>query len=309
MLGLEGARVRRLRAKLPRRALRPIGALGATADRLLFGCQLFHGVFVGAPPVSRATKKTIALSQFPTPESAARLREYDGVITFSRFAASEIAARFELDPSRVHALPVGCEHWSRELASPPQRADPPVVLVLGRVEHRRAPLAILAACRKLRAGGAKLQLQFAGRRGDAFDELRARTASGAHSASVVFTSQPDEREMPELVARASVLVHLNDVELTPVTPLEAMACGCAVVASRIPAFEEALGREVRWIDAPVDAPIDPVTTDVLASSIEAALRDAADAGAVRRRAELASRFNWRNHATLTLDVWRQILCG
>jgi glycosyltransferase involved in cell wall biosynthesis len=308
MLGLEGADARRLRAKFPRRALAPLGSLGLTADRLLGGCELFHGVLAGAPPVGRA-RKTIALAELPPAGSDAEralargLRGYDGVFTFSAWGVSEIARRFELAPERVHSLPVGCEHWQRELTAPPERDDPPTVLVLGRVDHARAPLAILAACQRLRASGASLRLCFVGRRGDAFDELRARTASGAHSSSITFVSQPDESAMPALVARASVLVHLSERELSPVTPLEALAAGCAVVASRQPAFEEALGVHARWIDAPegsIDAP-------ALAGAIADALRDANDEPRARDRRALAARYTWSRHARLTLDAWRTIL--
>jgi glycosyltransferase involved in cell wall biosynthesis len=109
--------------------------------------------------------------------------------------------------------------------------------------------------------------------------------------------------MPALVARASVLVHLSERELSPVTPLEALAAGCAVVASRQPAFEEALGVHARWIDAPIGE----VEASALADAIAGALRDAGDEQLSRARRALAAEFTWARHARLTLDAWRTIL--
>lgn len=295
-----GPKARATRAKLPRGALRVLASLGLSADRLVGGCDVFHGVFVDAPPVARA-RRTIAVAEFP--RDGTPLRRYDGVLTFSAWAREQLIARCELAPNRVHALPVGCEHWRRELAEVPARDRPPTVLALGRLDHARAPNAILAACERLRARGLELQLAFVGRHGDAYDELRARVTRSPIVASVRFTSQARESDMPATVARASVLVHLSDLELSPVTPLEALASGCAVVASRLPAFEEALGPCARWIDAPVDE----LDLGVLAEALAQALDDARDATHAAQRRELARRFSWARHAALTLDLWRQIL--
>jgi glycosyltransferase involved in cell wall biosynthesis len=224
-------------------------------------------------------------------------------MVFRAAARAAVVERFRVAEERVHALPVGCDHWRRELATPLPRDEPPTVLVLGRIDHRRAPVAILRACERLRASGAAVQLAFVGRHGDAYDELRARATRSPIVGSVRFTSEPRESEMPATVARASVLVHLSDGELSPVTPLEALDAGCAVVASRLPAFEEALGVHARWIDERVDA----VDIDALASALAAALDDARDIHGREARRALASRFTWSRHAALTLDVWRTIL--
>lgn len=305
-LGLSQREVRRLRAKAPRRLLRWSARVGLGADRLLGGCELFHGVFPDFPPLSRALR-TCAVSELPAPSEyaafGAALRRCAAVLTFSRHAAELLTERFDLAPGAVHALPVGCEHWRRTLVHEPALAEPPRVLVLGRLDSARNPLAVLRACEQLFAAGRELKLVFAGRPGDAYDALRAHVTRSAISARVQWSSAPREDELPELVARSSVLVHLCDDALTPVTLLEALATGCDVVATPAPAFVEALGPQARWLSGPASA-CDPAE---LAASIDRALDERHDPLARRSRQALAAAYSWRRNADLTLAVWRSLL--
>ncbi len=305
-LGLIGRNVRRLRAKAPRRMLRWSARVGLGADRLLGGCDVFHGVLPHLPRVSRALS-TCAVSELPEaedqPEFAAALRRCSAVITFSRHAAELLSERFELAPSVVHALPVGCEHWRRTLRHEPLLSEPPRVLVLGRLDESRNPLAVLRACELLLTAGRDLQLVYAGRPGDAHDALRAHATRSPLSSRVQWNSAPGEDELPELVARAAVLVHLCDDALTPVTLLEALATGCDVVATRAPAFVEALGPQAHWLANPSHS----TDVDELARAIEKALDARHDLAARRSRQALAAAYSWRRHADLTLAVWRALL--
>jgi glycosyltransferase involved in cell wall biosynthesis len=299
LLGLGGTNARRLKAKLPRRALELAGRAGLGADRLL-ACELFHGVFPGVPRLSKA-RRTLALSEFPPAQT--QLGGYDAVITFSTWAADEIAQRFGLARERVHALPVGCEHWKRELAIVPARAEPALVLVLGRLAHSRAPTAVLAACERLRARGLACQLSFVGRRGDAYDELRARVTRSPMSASVRFDSEPDERTLPATVARAfraralergrALASHASRSAGVRRRGRREPRCGLRGGARRARALDRGRARET--------------DVDELATAIAAALDDARDERASRARAELAARFTWERHARLTLELWRRIL--
>lgn len=305
-LGLTGRDVRRLRAKAPRRMLGWAARAGLGADRLLAGCDVFHGVFPQAPKVSRALR-TCAVSEIPAAgehaEFGAALRRCAAVITFSRHAAELIAERFDVPSNAIHSLPVGCEHWRRTLLRELPLADPPRVLVLGRLDHARNPLAVLRACERLFAAGRELNLVYAGRPGDAYDTLRAHATRSSISSRVQWLSAPREDELPELVARASVLAHLSDDALTPVTLLEALATGCDVVATPAPAFVEALGPHARWLSRSA-ADCEP---DELAESLGRALDARHDALARRSRQALAAAYSWRRNAALTLELWRALL--
>ncbi len=299
---------RRLEADLPRRALGPLAALGLTADRLLGGCALFHRVLVAGPPVG-ALPQVLALSELPAPgtvgeaELRRALRAVRDVVVFSAHARGLVSERFGLDPERVHALPVGCDHWIR--AAPPLDTpqDPPVVLALGRVDAARGHLVLLQAFERLDARTPSLRLVFCGRPGAAAGELARTVAASPACERVRWIDRPVERDLAHLMARAAVLVHLSSGELTPVTPLEGLAAGAALVASPLPAFREVLGEQAHWVAG------EPASLDsrALAPVLEAALASGLDPLARRRRRELAAPFTWERHARLTAELWSRIL--
>lgn len=305
--------LRRLRLPLSRRAVRAL-AWAADAARMLGGVELFHRVFPSEPAV-RGVPQVLALPEVPRPRSAAaehlaaRLRSphaIGDVIVMSQHARDLVLEQFDLPAARVHRVPVGCDHWIRD--APPldragpgaEGAQPPTLLVLGATDRRRRHASILAAFGVLRARGVEAQLVFSGRRGNAAGEVTAALSASPWRADVTWHDAPREEDMPRRVAAASVLVHLNDDEHTPVTPLEACAAGAAVVASTLPAFGEALGDEATLLPATVD-------TDALADALAAALESAEDPQARARRMALASSFTWDQCARETQTTWKRIL--
>ncbi len=309
-LGLQGIgdRARRLSRPWPRRAVDLLGRVGFGADRLAGGVDLFHQVRLPLLRVSRAPW-TVALSELPPEGSASEAslsRELQGaaaVLVASEHFADEVTRRLGVAPGCVRRVPVGCDHWARELTEPPPRADPALVLVLGAPGPQRRPELILEAVEALHRGGRRCRLHFAGAgSGGAFAERLARSTLGG----AVSWDLPGEDRLPGIVASASVLVHLNDEEGTPVTPLEAFAVGTPVVASRIAAFEEALSGLATLLDTP------PVAdggsfVDVLADAIDRAIEDAATGRGEAARRALARSFPWSAAAARTLEVWRELL--
>jgi glycosyltransferase involved in cell wall biosynthesis len=158
---------------------------------------------------------------------------------------------------------------------------------------------VLAAFELLRGRGIEARLCFAGRPGSAAPDLD-RAVGASPFADDVSTLAPDEPELPALVARSAVLVHLVDEAWTPVTPLEALAAGAAVVATRLPSFEETLGDEATWVAPQVPPP-------ELSRALERAIADASDPRAAARRRAVAELHTWDRCAGLTIEVWQRIL--
>lgn len=307
-------RVVRLQRDWSRRALRlaPLGL--CAADRLLGGVDLFHHVLVDGPRVRRA-RQTIAIAALPAEGTgeAQRLRaalaRMDGILVFSAHYHHEVSARFGIPPGRIHRVAVGCEHWRRELSSLPVRDEPPILLVLGALRAARRHVAILRALEVLQTRGTEVRLLLVGAHaleGEASScerEFRRALDGSCARDRVTIVSAAREREMPELVARARVFVHLDDDTGTPVTPLEAFAVGVPVVASRIPAFEEALGELASFVDNR-EILREPAR---LADAIALALASASDENARDARMQLARAFTWERCARETLAAWRAIV--
>lgn len=305
-LGLDAARangvdVRSTRVPLPRRAVLALGRIGWTTERWVGGADVVHQVLPYEPLPTRTALNTLTLSELPDPrsESANALRKTlsrtERVLVFSNSARDELTRHFDVDASWIDVVPVGADHWARATTARLERRSPPEVLVLGQASPSRRPDAIVAACERVVAGGLELRLRFVGPKGELGDALRARLERSTLARRA--TIEPGvEAEMPDLVAGAAVLVHLNDVEWTAVTPLEAFAVGVPVVVSRIPAFVEALRDEASYVDDDAD----------LADAIAAAITTDSPATRLRRR-ELARAFTWDRNAAATIDVWTKLI--
>jgi glycosyltransferase involved in cell wall biosynthesis len=309
-LGLEQlpAGWRRVEADVPRRALGALAALGLAAERLLGGCALFHRVLPGEPPLGKLPRVQ-PLAELPPPGSAAEralTRGLEGptdVVVFSSAARDEVLRRFALDGDRVHRLDVGCDHWLRDAQTSDAPAGPPLVLVLGRVDAARGPLSLLAAFELLRARGQEARLVWCGRPGDTTAAWRAALERSPFRADVRWIEAPIERDLPALVASAAVLVHLAREEWTPVTLLEGAAFGAALLASPLPAFQEALGAAPRWVAGEPSS----LAPEQLCQALGDALASGLDAGARRDRRARAAPFTWARHAAATAALWDRIL--
>ncbi|MEO0650888.1 MAG: glycosyltransferase [Planctomycetota bacterium] len=301
--------LRRVVGRLPQRAIDFGERLGFGPERRLGPVDVFQRTRPGWPAIRRAPVVR-AVSELPPPghpsEGAVRaaLDRDDAWIVFSAEGEATLVERFGRPAERVHRTPVGCDHWMRDLDADPGPADPPYLLVLGALRTERHPDLVLDAFDKARQSRRDLELVFCGGTGDAAELLqrRLRFASGRSSVRQV---APVEAELPELVARASALVHLTEGELTAVTPLEALAAGTPVVVSDIPAFREALGDEAWYVVTPPSLR----HRKALPEQLLAAVDSAQDAGARGGRRRLAANYPWSGCAAATMKVWETVAEG
>ena len=309
-LGLESARSGLLRRRWrARRGWLNAGEqfLGLRAETWLGKLDVFQRALPYGAPTARAPT-LLALAEFPERSSAREselrrtLRSMAALLVFSEAARSEAQARFALDPARVHCVPVGADHWRRDLGTRPMARERARILVLGAVRSGRGHAEILCAFEQLRARGLDADLVFCGRRADQATRLESSLRSSPVRLDVRWIDEPVEREMPILVSSASVLVHLADEEWTAVTPLEAFALGVAVVASPCPAFEEALGGLATFVQR--CAGTDQVM--LLTRALENCLTNDMGPAACQKRVEHARRFTWQENARATLEVYRHI---
>jgi glycosyltransferase-like protein len=181
--------------------------------------------------------------------------------------------------------------------------DGPVFLAVGGVEARKNTRAMLRgfeailreapASRFVVAGGASLLDHSAYQA-----EFRADLAAmGERSAAVVLTGPVADADMAALYRLATALVFASLKEGFGLCVLEAMACGTAVVVSRIAPFTEYLAAD----DALFCDPSDP-------ASIAAAMRAAALPDEARRARGLAvaARHGWHVVARRNLALYQRL---
>lgn len=304
-------RVHRLRADASRTRLRwsPLKR-SRCADLALGGVDVFHHTSRVLPRIARAAQ-TIAVAEIPargSPEEgllARALARTDGAIVFGPSCAKRLEVHYGFPRERVHAVAVGCEHWARDLRSPPPREEIPRVLALGALRTGRRTMRLLKAFELLVDGGVTAHLHFVGGPGEEERDFQRLSETSHVKLRVVRETALPERELALLVARSSVLVHLVDDAETPVTPLEAFSFGTPVVASRLPVFEESLGGLAELVD---NAQVDHAS-DFLTEAIARAIRSARDEKACAARIRHAEQFSWERNARETLAVWEKVLAG
>ena len=227
---------------LPRAVDGPLINLGNTGP-LLARRQLvvIHdaGVFSTPEAYSREFRLWYKLMQ------SVLIRRGAIIVTVSEFARAEILRHLPAEPAQVLVIPEGANHLS-EIA-----ADN-AILTRHELEPGRYVLAVgtLAAHKNLAALGLLAQrlcerriplVLAGGMGGGAFRP--AALPQPAHC-----TGRVTDAELKALYQGAGCFVFPSRYEGFGLPPLEAMACGCPVVASDIPALREACGQAAWFCD-------------------------------------------------------------
>lgn len=283
---------------------RAFSLLRRTADGILGGVDVYHRMLPDWPPVGRAREVLSVAELHPEgSEQDAALREALGradAIVFSTSTKDALMSRHGLPEERVHLVPVGCDHWVRDLSDPPPaKKDPPQVLVLGAIHPRRRPERVLAGLEVLKRRRRECHLLYVGRRTEHSDEfLRTRLGGSIARDWVLWNPNADETNMARILASSSALVHMTEGEETAVTPLEGLASGLPVIASRVPAFEENLAGAARLM-----SPEEEEDPEVVADAILAAIEGEGDPA---ERARVAQAHTWAASARATVEVYRKV---
>ncbi len=186
----------------------------------------------------------------------------------------------------------------RRLGLAPER---PFFLYLGGVDQRKDLGTLLAALVRLREQGLVHELVLAGRLepNSAGLELEREIKRLGLADSVHLVGFIAENDLPALFGACLAFVYPTLYEGFGLPPLEAMACGAPVVASRVASLPEVVG--------PAGLLVEPGRVQDMARALASLARDrelAADLG--RRGRERAAGFSWHKTAQRTLEVYREV---
>jgi len=228
-------------------------------------------------------------------------RRADMVITPSEFVRGELVARWRLDPGRVVAVPHGvAAAFVQAGAAPPlPRSGRPRLLFAGAPIERKNLGLVLAAMAGADAGSAlgEAELLISGASARSFPRHEAEVARLGLGSRVRWLGVVPRRDVPALYRQVDVLVYPSLHEGFGLPPLEAMAAGTPVVASRAASLPEILGGAVPLVD--------PHDATALGDAVEALLRDpAACTAAVAAGRARAAGYTWERCAAATAAVYR-----
>jgi len=290
--------------------------LGAPAVQRLTGpIDLFHGTNFWVPPNSsgRSVVTIHDMTFWLYPEMCTPhvqryrwlvprfLKRCAMVITPSRTVGDQVAAELGFPSDRVVVTPEGVR-GSFVDARPDKRVldrlgiDGAYVLFAGTQEPRKNLDRLITALSLVKED---VKLVIAGPPGWGSTDLQALVRKLKIDGRVVFSGYLPDPELGALMAGALAFVYPSIYEGFGLPPLEAMAAGIPVVASRTGSLIEILGEAPFWCD--------PLETDSIADAIRRAVIDEAGRErAMRLGAAQASLYTWAETARLTrlayLDV-------
>ncbi len=119
--------------------------------------------------------------------------------------------------------------------------------------------------------------------------------------AICFTGTVDDDDLPVIYAGASLFVYPSLYEGFGIAPLEAMACGVPVLASRAGSLPEVLGNAAWTVENATDV-------EAIAEGMLQLLTDPLTREQFRERGlRNADRFSWEQTATKTLALYQEVL--
>jgi glycosyltransferase involved in cell wall biosynthesis len=203
------------------------------------------------------------------------------VAAVSQAVAEEAVRGFGVPRSKLEIVPNGVD----EFFSPGDGAKDDYVLFVGTLEPRKGLDDLLAVWRSLPAPKPRLVLCGGSGWG----------TNITHEAGIELTGFVDRERLRELYRRAMLFVYPSRFEGFGIPPLEAMACGTAVVATRTGAIPEFAGDAALLVN-PGDR--EALRAAILRALGSRALRDELAA----RGAERATRYRWDRSAKLMTEL-------
>ncbi|HEY2813999.1 MAG TPA: glycosyltransferase family 1 protein [Acidimicrobiales bacterium] len=191
----------------------------------------------------------------------------------SQFVADEVTDVFGVAAERVHVVANGVDpsHHGDAAAGRARVAAERYVLALGTIEPRKDFPLLVAAFDALAASDGDVHLVVAGQDGWGAEAFTRAMNEAKHRDRIVRPGWVDDRARADLLAGASAFAYPSIYEGFGLAPLEAMAAGTPVVATRAGALPEVLGDSATLVE--------PGDADALAS----ALHDVLDDGPERAR--------------------------
>jgi glycosyltransferase involved in cell wall biosynthesis len=220
----------------------------------------------------------------------------------SRFVGDEVVELLGADRERVHVVPNGVSDVGGGVASAGRSmaGSDRYVLALGTVEPRKDLPTLVAAFDAVAADDPDLRLVVAGPDGWGADALAAAVARAGHRDRIVRVGWVDDVARADLLAGATVFAYPSLYEGFGLPPLEAMAAGVPVVATRAGALPEVVGDAATLVEVG--------DVDALAEAIGTMASEPVEARAARlqKGQEVAARYTWDAAATALVGVYRSL---
>jgi glycosyltransferase involved in cell wall biosynthesis len=212
--------------------------------------------------------------------------------TPSQAVADDVVENLDVEPDRVRAIHLGgpkpIDPKTRAKRAQRGRLSAGVdtyLLSLGTIEPRKDIPSLVKAFDVIASRRPDLHLVIAGPDGWGVEAVRDAITASPHRSRIRRTGWLSDDERDDLLAGASAFVYPSLLEGFGIPPLEAMAAGVPVVATRTGSLPEVLANAAQWAE--------PGDVDTLIEAIETVLGDqAVSERLVSAGDERLSHFSW-----------------
>jgi glycosyltransferase involved in cell wall biosynthesis len=279
--------------------------------------DLYHGtknaVPIAAPCPTVVTVHDLAVYHHPESFALAQrlhlrahtphaVRAARAVLTVSEHSAADLRARFPRAAAKVVAVPNGVSERFAPITDADALAqfrdryglgEGPLIAYLGTLQPRKNVELLAAAFGRVANALPGAELVLAGRIRPGYHPRLPRER-------VRLIGPLPDAELPLFYSAASVLVNASLYEGFGLTLVEAMACGCPVIALRRSAVPEVTGDAALLLDEPSE--------EALARALVTMVGDAATAASHRALGRLrAAAFSWARTARLVEQCYANAL--
>jgi glycosyltransferase involved in cell wall biosynthesis len=238
----------------------------------------------------------------------------DAFAVLHRGHSEELERCLGISSDRIHQVGAG---YRDDLFFAPASVPEPALLYIGKYSAAKGVPSLLDAFEKMSARRPELRLHVAGGgSGEEADALRARMDRMAPS--VVQHGQLTQLDLADVARRSTVCVLPSFYEGLPLVLVEALACGCRLVATELPGIVEELaprlGDALTMVGLPrleaVDQP-HPDDLPAFVDRLDAALESALDArpigDPIQTMPEALAHFSWGTVFNRVETVWRSLV--
>ncbi|SIT43931.1 Glycosyl transferase group 1 [Paraburkholderia ribeironis] len=220
------------------------------------------------------------------------------ILTVSNYSKMRICHHLKIDESRVTVITPGADHLDRVVSDPAVVSRLGLVkdaycVIVGSLDPRKNLLRVLEAIGKLERLTAVKFVIVGGRNPRIFHSEDAQRP--VYSEQIRWAGFVSDGELKSLYENAGCLIFPSLYEGFGLPPLEAMYCGCPVIASSRTSIPEACGDAAMYCDA--------ISADDIAAKILRMMSDAQ----LRERYRImglahAREFRWERSAQKVLEI-------